>query len=44
MRKREDARKSKNWEESDTLRSRMEELGYTVGDSPAGVVVQKKLL
>lgn len=44
MQQRDAARKAKNWAESDALRTRIEGMGYTVGDSPAGTVVQKKLL
>ncbi|MEO7718996.1 MAG: cysteine--tRNA ligase [Capsulimonas sp.] len=44
MAERDAARKAKNWAASDALRTQIEEQGYTVGDSPAGTVVQKKLL
>lgn len=38
------ARKSKNWAESDSLRNRLIDLGYEVGDGPEGTTVKKKLL
>jgi cysteinyl-tRNA synthetase len=44
MTERDAARKSKNWAASDSLRVRIEAMGYTVGDSPVGTVVKKNLL
>jgi len=41
---RDDARKAKDFTRSDTLRAEIELRGYTVGDSPHGTVVKKKLL
>ncbi len=38
------ARASKNWAESDALRNRLIELGYDVGDGPAGTTVKKRIL
>jgi cysteinyl-tRNA synthetase len=44
MAERDAARKAKNWAESDNLRNKIESMGYTVGDSPTGTTVKKKLL
>jgi cysteinyl-tRNA synthetase len=44
MAERDAARKARNWAASDDLRNKIEALGYTVGDSPAGTTVKKKLL
>ncbi len=41
---RDDARRAKDFARSDSLRAEIEAQGYTVGDSPQGTVVQKKLL
>ncbi len=40
--KRDQARKMNNYQTSDVLRSQIEDLGYTVEDSPDGTVVKKK--
>ena len=39
---RDAARQNKNWSESDTLRTQIESLGYTVEDTPQGTKVIKK--
>ena len=39
--KRETARQSKNWAESDILRAEIEKLGYSIKDTEAGPVVRK---
>ena len=44
MAERDAVRKAKNWAASDDLRNRIEAMGYTVGDSPTGTTVKKKLL
>ena len=44
MHQRDDARRAKDFALSDALRAEMEAEGYTVGDSPLGTVVKKKLL
>jgi len=44
MAERDAVRKAKNWAESDNLRNKIESMGYTVGDSPTGTTVKKKLL
>jgi cysteinyl-tRNA synthetase len=44
MQERDAARKARDWGKSDTLRTQIESLGYSVGDSPAGTVVKKNLL
>lgn len=41
---RDEARRAKDFARSDSLRAEIEAQGYTVGDSPQGTVVQKKLL
>ena len=41
---RDDARRAKDFARSDALRAEIEAEGYTVGDSPLGTVVKKKLL
>ncbi len=41
---RDDARRAKDFARSDALRVEIEAEGYTVGDSPSGTVVKKKLL
>ncbi len=41
---RDDARRAKDFARSDALRAEIEAEGYTVGDSPQGTVVKKKLL
>ena len=38
------ARRSKDWAQSDALRTEIEALGYEVGDSPTGTTVKKRLL
>ena len=43
-RQRDAARQARDYARSDALRKQIEEQGYTVGDSPAGTVVKKKLL
>jgi cysteinyl-tRNA synthetase len=42
--RRDEARRARNWAESDALRTEIESYGYTVGDSPVGTVVKKNLL
>jgi cysteinyl-tRNA synthetase len=37
------ARKAKEWARSDEIRTRLNELGYDVGDSPQGTTVKKRL-
>jgi len=39
--KREDARKSKNWQESDKIRNEIKEKGYLVEDSVKGFIIKK---
>ena len=39
---REQARELKDFEKADTARSTLEQKGYTLEDTPAGVVVKKK--
>lgn len=41
---RADARNARDWAQSDALRRQIEDLGYSVGDSPAGMTVKKNLL
>ncbi len=41
---RDDARRARDFARSDSLRAEIEAEGYTVGDSPSGTVVKKKLL
>jgi cysteinyl-tRNA synthetase len=41
---RNQARKEKNWAQSDTLRNQLIEMGYEVGDGPQGTTVKKRLL
>lgn len=41
---RDAARKARDWAQSDALRTQIESLGYTVGDSPTGTVVKRNLL
>ncbi len=43
-RQRDAARKEKNWLLSDSIRQQLIELGYEVGDSPAGTTVKKRSL
>ncbi|MBV9850276.1 MAG: cysteine--tRNA ligase [Armatimonadetes bacterium] len=43
-RQRDAARQARDYARSDALRAQIEDMGYTVGDSPAGTVVKKKLL
>lgn len=38
---REEMRKKKNWEEADNLRKRIEELGFSVDDTPEGMKIKK---
>jgi len=40
--KREEARKNKNWEESDKLRREIENLGYEIRDEEKGYEIRKK--
>ncbi len=40
--KREVARKAKNWDESDSLRNKIKELGYVVADTASGFELKKK--
>jgi cysteinyl-tRNA synthetase len=40
--KREEARKEKNWNESDLLREQLSALGYTIHDAPEGAKVTKQ--
>ncbi len=44
MHQRDEARRAKDFARSDSLRAEIEAEGYTVGDSPQGTVVKKKLL
>ena len=39
---RDQARQNKNWSESDSLRTKIENLGYTIEDTPTGTRVSKK--
>jgi cysteinyl-tRNA synthetase len=39
---RENARTEKRWDDADNLRSQVDELGYTIDDTPAGSKVHKK--
>ena len=39
--KRDEARKNKNWEESDILRNKLEDFGYQVKDTKEGTKVNK---
>lgn len=39
---RNDARKSKNWSESDRLRAVLTDMGYVVGDGPSGTTVRRR--
>lgn len=39
--KREEARKAKKWEESDKLRDKIKDLGYTVADTKDGFILKK---
>ncbi len=41
---RDQARTRRDWAQSDALRREIEDLGYSVGDSPAGTTVKKNLL
>ena len=41
---RNDARRAKNWGESDALRNQLLEMGYEVGDGPQGTTVKKRAL
>ena len=41
---RNEARKSKNWAESDVTRNQLIEMGYEVGDGAGGTTVKKRLL
>lgn len=41
---RDAARKARDWAQSDELRSQIEALGYSVGDSPSGTTVKRNLL
>ena len=41
---RNDARHTKNWGESDSLRNQLIEMGYEVGDGPQGTTVKKRAL
>ncbi len=41
---RNEARGSKNWGESDAIRSQLIALGYEVGDGPEGTTIKKRLL
>lgn len=41
---RNEARKAKQWAESDALRNQLIEMGYDVGDGPQGTTVKKRLL
>ncbi len=41
---RDEARKARDWPQSDALRLQIEALGYSVGDSPSGTTVKKNLL
>ena len=41
VKEREDARKNKEWEKSDSLRDKIKKLGYQVNDTPEGSVVKK---
>ena len=41
---RNEARKAKNWAESDATRNQLIEMGYEVGDGAAGTTVKKRLL
>ncbi len=41
LRQREEARKNKEWEKSDELRKKIEELGWKVEDTPNGQKIQK---
>ena len=38
------ARKAKDWSQSDALRTRLNELGYDVGDGPQGTTVKRRAL
>lgn len=42
IRNRDQARQNKNWAQSDALRARIEQMGYTVKDTPQGTKVVKK--
>jgi len=42
VKKREDARKKKNWKEADELREKINKLGYVVEDTKEGAVVKKR--
>ena len=41
--KRAQAKKNKDWASADLFRNQIEELGYTVKDTPAGPSLQKKM-
>lgn len=40
---RNSARKSRDWAQSDALRSQLQEMGYEVGDGPQGTTVKKRM-
>jgi len=42
IKKREEARKNKNWEKADKLREKINKLGYNINDTKEGFVVRKK--
>ena len=44
MEARNEARKDKNWSESDATRNQLIEMGYEVGDGATGTTVKKRLL
>ena len=41
--KRAQAKRNKDWASADLFRNQIEELGYTVKDTPAGPSLQKKM-
>ena len=43
IKEREQARKDKNWSKSDELRDKLFSLGYTVKDTPNGMIVETKM-
>ena len=43
IKEREQARKDKNWSKSDELRDKLFSLGYTVKDTPNGMIVEAKI-
>ena len=43
IKEREQARNDKNWSKSDELRDKLFALGYTVKDTPNGMIVEAKM-